>query len=190
MIKLIVLDIDRTLTDGGIAYDGKLKIESFSVKDGLMLKMLPNVGVPVLLLAGRESEAVRRRVAEMSGGLIENTADIESVLERILVQRGLKFTDVAYIGGSLNDFEALRRCGFKACPSDASEKGQALADYISPYPGGHGAVYDVCEKLLQEAGLHEACEKLLQEAGLHEACEKLLQASDADEAYLRMFQAF
>ncbi|MDR0784792.1 MAG: HAD hydrolase family protein [Treponema sp.] len=175
-IKLVVLNVGGTLTDDDIVYGGGLEAESFSVKDGLILKALPRIGIPVLLFTGRESKAARGRAAELGCEIIENTADKESVLERILDGRGLTFADAAYIGDDLNDFVAMKRCGFKACPSDAAAGVKALADYISPYPGGHGAVHDVCEKVLQAAGLHDMYEQLPQAADMHESFLRLFQA--------------
>ncbi|MDR0706940.1 MAG: hypothetical protein LBF60_03555 [Treponema sp.] len=175
-IKLLVLNVDGVLTDGGIAYGGGHKIKSFSVKDSLILKALPHVGISVVLFMGFASEAVRQYAVELSSELIENTADKQSVLERILTERGLTFADVAYIGNDLNNFAVMKRCGFKACPTDVDVKVKMLADYISPYPGGHGAVYDVCEKLPQASDLHDVC-------------EKLLQASAMEESFLRLFNA-
>jgi 3-deoxy-D-manno-octulosonate 8-phosphate phosphatase (KDO 8-P phosphatase) len=151
MIKLLILDIDGTLTDSNIYYgNGGMEIKAFSVKDGLVLKQLPNMGIDVIFLTGRESEAVTRRAEELEAIAIQNIKDKEAKLREILIIHGITTEQTAYIGDDLNDYAAMNICGFKACPSDAAREISNICDYVSPYPGGHGAVRDIIEYLLKQ----------------------------------------
>ena len=64
-------------------------------------------------------------------------------------------SDVGYIGDDINDLAPMKYCGYIVCPADAAAEVKAAADYISPLPGGHGAVRDVIEHILRENGLWE-----------------------------------
>ena len=153
LLKLLVLDVDGTLTDGSITYGaGSLELKTFSVKDGLILKVLPEVGIHVVILTGRECEAVQRRGAELGIEVVQGIADKAAKLRDILAQRGIPCSEVAYIGDDLNDYAAMQLCGFKACPADAAAEICGLCDYVSPYNGGHGAIRDICEYIVKQSG--------------------------------------
>jgi 3-deoxy-D-manno-octulosonate 8-phosphate phosphatase (KDO 8-P phosphatase) len=149
MIKLLVCDVDGTLTDG-LVYLGSngIELKAFSVKDGLALKALPKLGIQVLLLTGRTSEATVRRAAELGVELLDNISDKKSALLKYLAEKSVDSADAAYIGDDINDCDAMKLCGFKACPADAVAGIKAISDYTSPFGGGKGAVRDICDTFL------------------------------------------
>ena len=156
-IVLLVMDIDGTLTDGAIFYgsDGA-EYKVFSAKDGLILKVLPLLGLQALFLTGRSSDAVRERAAELDCGLLDNVQNKSEILRAYLCDNHIDLESVAYIGDDLNDYAAMRLCGFKACPADAVAAIRELCDYVSPYDGGHGAVRDICEHILKQNEKYDA----------------------------------
>jgi 3-deoxy-D-manno-octulosonate 8-phosphate phosphatase (KDO 8-P phosphatase) len=117
MVKLLILDVDGTLTDGSISYSsGGTEIKAFSVKDGAVLKRLPNIGIDVIFLTGRESEAVTRRAAELNAIAIQGITDKEAKLRETLTIRGITAERTAYIGDDLNDCICRRRWTPRAVP--------------------------------------------------------------------------
>ena len=156
MIKLLVLDVDGTLTDGSIIYgsDG-IELKAFASKDGLMLKNLHLLGISIVIITGRESEAVARRAADYGAAAFQGVTDKAGVLREVLAERHIDPDHCAYIGDDLNDYSAMMMCGFRACPADAVAEVRAICDYVSPYKGGHGAVRDVCEYLLRREGRYD-----------------------------------
>jgi len=150
-IKLIVLDVDGTLTDGSIIYSsivGECKV--FSVKDGLILKALTRLDIPVIFLTGSNSTLVEKRGKEL--GVLDVLQGVENkrdVLVSYVSKLGINSKSVAYIGDDLNDYEAMLLCGFKACPSDAVAEIRDICDYVSTYRGGRGAIRDICEYILR-----------------------------------------
>jgi 3-deoxy-D-manno-octulosonate 8-phosphate phosphatase (KDO 8-P phosphatase) len=154
-IKLLIVDVDGTLTDGTFYYgDGNLELKAFNTKDGAILKMLPQLGIDVVMLTGRESEAVTRRAAELGVMAIQKNLDKVSKSRELLDERDVEHEQVAYIGDDLNDYAAMKLCGFRACPADAVEQ-ITICDYVSLYNGGHGAVRDVCEEILRRDGKYD-----------------------------------
>jgi len=150
-IKLIVIDVDGTLTNGGITYDSTgVEYKTFSVKDGYILKTLPTLGINIVFLTGRSSEIVEKRGKELDVQcILQGVNDKKAELTSYLKQHGIDAENVAYIGDDLNDFAAMKMCCFKACPADAVAEIRNLCDYVSPHNGGQGAVRDICEHILK-----------------------------------------
>lgn len=155
--KLLVLDVDGTLTDGGLYLDsagGEAK--KFSVRDGAGLVLARTAGIQVMLLTGRESEPVRRRAAELGlDWCVQNCKDKRAYLACFMADQGLLRADVAYVGDDWNDLAAMGLCGFVACPANAAPEVAARADHVCPQKGGEGAVRGAVEYLLRRAGLFE-----------------------------------
>ena len=156
MIKLLVLDVDGTLTDGSIVYGSNgMEIKAFSSKDGLMLKNLHLLDISIVLITGRESEAVAHRAADIGAAAFQGVLDKAGALKTILLECGVERENCAYIGDDLNDYSAMMMCGFRACPADAVAEVRAVCDYVSPCSGGHGAVRDICEFMLKREGRYD-----------------------------------
>ena len=150
MIKLIVLDVDGTLTDGTIYYDSDgTEMKAFNVKDGAVLKPLPKLGISVIFITGRESDATIKRAAELGINAIQGVSNKEVVLKEYIKKHRFNQKEILYIGDDINDYAAMKFCGFRACPSDAVNEIRNICDYISPLSGGRGAVRDIIEMILR-----------------------------------------
>ena len=156
-IRLLVLDVDGTLTDGGLYLDATgNELKKFSVRDGAGLTLARTAGIKVMILTGRESEAVRRRAAELHLDLcVQNCKSKRAFLAGFLREQGLRREQVAYVGDDWNDLAAMELAGFVACPVDAAELVRRRADYVSGRKGGEGAVRDAVEHLLAARGCLE-----------------------------------
>ena len=153
-IRLLVLDVDGTLTDGGLYLDSTgNETKKFSVRDGAGLTLARAAGMRVMLLTGRESEPVRRRADELHLDLcVQNCKDKAGYLAGFLAEQGLEKSQVADVGDDWNDLAAMDLAGFVACPTDADELVRRRADFVSPRKGGEGAVRDAVVFLLKENG--------------------------------------
>lgn len=154
-IKLVILDVDGTLTDGGVYIDNNgVETKKFNIKDGAGIVLAEQVGVEFMILTGRKSYCVEHRAKELKIKYVfQGIADKLSYLQQFISQYGLNSEDVAYIGDDINDIECMRIVGFKACPADAVEEVQKQCDFISRFNGGQGAVREVCD-LLRDSKNH------------------------------------
>lgn len=156
-IKLWVIDVDGTLTDGGIYYDEHgNEMKKFSTKDAAGFFALHELNIKTMILTGRKCVATERRAKELKVDYIEqDVKDKILYLQNFLNKNQMQFNQVAYIGDDLNDFAVMSRCGFKGCPADSCREIRDIADYISPITGGQGVARDIIEFVLREQRLWE-----------------------------------
>ena len=114
MIRLLVLDVDGTMTDGGVYYDATgNELKKFAIKDGAGLVLARTAGIRVMICTGRECEAVRRRAADLKiTDIYQNVGKKAAFLRDFMAENGYARDDVAYCGDDLNDLAAMALCGF------------------------------------------------------------------------------
>ena len=153
-ITHIVFDIDGTLTDGNISiHDNAIESKCFHVKDGLIIRVLPQLGFTTIMITGRSSELVNIRAKDLLvSAVYQGISDKAELLNSYIEENELNFEQFAYIGDDLNDYSAMKMCLFKACPSDASKEIKDICNYISPKNSSNAAVRDICEHLLCSQG--------------------------------------
>lgn len=158
MIKLLILDVDGTMTDGGVYYDATgNELKKFAIKDGAGIVLARAAGIQVMICTGRACEAVRRRAADLHiEYLYQNVADKATFLRGFLDEHHFSREQAAYCGDDLNDLSAMALCGFVACPADAVDAVRRRADFVCPHRGGEGAVRDAIEEILTREGRYAA----------------------------------
>ncbi len=127
--------------------------KAFHVLDGHGLKLLALAGITPIVITGRDSPAVRRRVADL--GLADahyGVADKLALAEALLQQRGLAWAQVAVIGDDWPDLPLLARAGLACAPPNAHAEARALAHHVTSARGGEGAAREFCDLLLMACG--------------------------------------
>ena len=150
-LRLVVLDVDGTLTDGRLYYgkDGEL-MKAFDVRDGHALRLLVTFGsVRVAVLTGRGKDLVEQRCRELSiDPVVGSSRQKGPALEKMCAELGVRLADTAYMGDDVNDLPALRIAGLSCAPADAAPEVLREATWISKQPAGRGAVRDLCALIL------------------------------------------
>lgn len=166
-IKLIILDVDGTLTDGRIIYDSVgNELKCFDVKDGLAIKVAIESGLCVAVLTGRESPIVARRVKELGIQHLRSGLQMKyPAMMALLRELKISVEQVCYIGDDLNDLQCMLCAGVKMCPHDAAEEIKNICDYVSVAGGGHGAVRECIQQLVPQRTWGEIGGKLYFSAG-------------------------
>lgn len=150
MIKTVFFDVDGTLTDGHIyiGNDGEA-IKAFYAHDAVGVRELVKNGVTPIIITGRESNIIKIRAEEMNiKDIYTNVADKKELLLKIAEERQINLKEAAFVGDDLNDLDAMKECGFVACPENAVKEVKEIADFISNYKGGFGAVREFCDYIL------------------------------------------
>lgn len=145
-IKMLVMDVDGTLTDGKIyiGADGEV-MKAFNVKDGYAISHLKEHGIIPVIITGRESEIVEYRAKELGvSELYQGVKDKLSVLKEVAEKYAFSSEEIAYIGDDLNDIECIRYCGITGCPADSVSEVKNLVKFQCESEGGNGAVRQFC----------------------------------------------
>jgi 3-deoxy-D-manno-octulosonate 8-phosphate phosphatase (KDO 8-P phosphatase) len=154
-IRLLLLDCDGVLTDGGLHYtfDGKRVMEGakvFHIHDGQGLKLAREAGMRLGVISGRVSPALTARARDLQiDHLHQGIDDKLSVYEQIKTDEGLTDAQIAYVGDDLPDLPVMRRVGLAVAVADAVEEVRECAHFVTKKPGGRGAAREVVELLLK-----------------------------------------
>jgi 3-deoxy-D-manno-octulosonate 8-phosphate phosphatase (KDO 8-P phosphatase) len=150
-IKVLVLDVDGVLTDGGIIYNDRgAETKVFNVKDGLGIRLLMESGIRVCIVTGRRSEALLHRCRNLGiSDIFDGVGDKAAVLNEIIEKTGVELEQVAAVGDDLPDLPLMRRVGVAVAVADAVEPVRRAAHMVTEADGGNGAVREVCEAILK-----------------------------------------
>jgi 3-deoxy-D-manno-octulosonate 8-phosphate phosphatase (KDO 8-P phosphatase) len=157
-LKAAIFDVDGVLTDGGlfIGEHGEV-FKAFNTLDGHGLKLLAAGGILPLVVTGRDSASVRRRVADL--GLqhaVYGAHDKGAAADALLARLGLAWSEVAAIGDDWPDLPLLTRAAFACAPPNAHAEVRAVAHHVTAATGGHGAAREFCDLLLMASGRYAA----------------------------------
>lgn len=150
-IRLLVLDVDGVLTDGRlhISANGE-EFKVFHVRDGSGIVALVKAGIEVAILSGRDSAAVQRRADELGIRHVrQGVADKGAALDELLRALGMSAAETACVGDDTPDVPVLSRARLAVAVADAHPAAAAVAHLVTQAKGGHGAVRELCDLLLE-----------------------------------------
>lgn len=153
-IKIIIMDVDGTLTDGTLFVlpDGE-EVKSYNVRDGLGILLAHLVGFKTAIITGKTSRALEKRAEKLRiDELHQGIMDKKPVLEAILAKHGLKNEEAAYIGDDLGDLAVIKSVGLAGAVADAHPEVKKNCHFICEQGGGRGAVREFIEFILEAQG--------------------------------------
>jgi 3-deoxy-D-manno-octulosonate 8-phosphate phosphatase (KDO 8-P phosphatase) len=153
-ISTFVFDVDGVLTDGSLVIlPNGVMARNMNTKDGFALQLAIKKGYNIIIISGGSSPEVEYRLSTL--GITEVYMKAEnklSILQNHLSKKNISATNVLFMGDDIPDIEAMKSVHLATCPSDATQDVLAVAEYVSPYPGGKGCVRDVIEKVMKLQG--------------------------------------
>ena len=149
-IRLLLLDVDGVLTDGGIVIDERgIESKRFDVRDGQGITLLKRAGVEVGFVSGRSSGAVRQRAGDLGvKWVFQGIQNKTEIYQRIKKRTGLKDEHIAYAGDDIVDMPILRAAGLAITVPDGWPGIRPVVDYVTEAEGGRGAVREIAEMIL------------------------------------------
>ncbi len=163
-IRVIGLDVDGVLTDGGV-YLGATRataddpaqpfeLKRFDIQDGLGVQLLRDAGLQIVIITGRVSESVAMRARELGATAVVQDTGARKLpaLKRICDDLGCTLDDVAFLGDDLPDLAVLRRVGLPVAVGNAVAEVRHAAILRLNARGGAGAVREFAEALLSSRG--------------------------------------
>ena len=158
-VRLVVLDVDGVMTDGGIYYGSSpsgetVELKRFEITDGLGVKLLQRAGVRVAIVTGRRSEVVAIRAAELGIDEVHQDPGAQklTIVRGILERTNLDWREVAFLSDDLADIPVLRRVALPVAVDNAVAEVKSIALWCTSRPGGAGAVREFAEALLKARG--------------------------------------
>jgi 3-deoxy-D-manno-octulosonate 8-phosphate phosphatase (KDO 8-P phosphatase) len=153
-MRLALFDVDGVLTDGRITIgEHGETVKAFSTLDGHGMKLLAAAGIEPVVVTGRDSAAVRRRVADLGlAHAVYGVADKLAAAQGLLDALGVGWDETAAIGDDWPDLPLLARAAFACAPANAHAEVRAVVDHVTQAAGGHGAAREFCDLLLMASG--------------------------------------
>jgi 3-deoxy-D-manno-octulosonate 8-phosphate phosphatase (KDO 8-P phosphatase) len=153
-IRWAIFDVDGVLTDGRIYISERgEEFKAFSTLDGHGLKLLALHGITPVVITGRDSPAVRRRVADLGiAHAVYGASDKLAAAAQLMSQLALGWDTLAAMGDDWPDLPLLTRAAFACAPANAHVEVKAVAHHVTEAGGGHGAARECCDLLLMAAG--------------------------------------
>ena len=153
-IRLLSLDVDGVMTDGGLYYteDGT-RIRRFSVRDGQGIKMIQAAGVEVCIISAGQPTGIAARARDLGIRFaFTGVPDKLAKLDVILAELGIGREAVAHIGDDVNDIVVMDAIGLGITVPFAAPETAACADYMTTAEPGVGAVREICDLILKSRG--------------------------------------
>ncbi|HEX8671472.1 MAG TPA: HAD hydrolase family protein [Longimicrobium sp.] len=158
-IRLVILDVDGVMTDGGIYLGAtssgeRVELKRFEIQDGIGTRLLHEGGIRVAIVTGRESRAVAMRAEELMIREVhqDRTASKLRIVTAMLERLGIGWEETAFLGDDLPDLPVMRRVGLPAAVGNAAGDVRAVARWQGTRHGGYGAVREFAEALLVARG--------------------------------------
>ena len=153
-IRVAFFDIDGVMTDGGILYsDEGETLKRFHTLDGLGLKLLQRAGITPVVITGRDSKPLRKRLEALGVAEVHyGTEDKRPAAEKVLASLGLDWSQAAAMGDDWPDLPVLRRCALPVAPPNAHAEVRGIARYVTQAAAGQGAAREFCDLLLVASG--------------------------------------
>ncbi|MES2522171.1 MAG: HAD hydrolase family protein [Gemmatimonadota bacterium] len=161
-IRIVGLDVDGVLTDGGIYLGAsstddtlsRFEFKRYDIQDGLGLHMLRAAGIHVVIITGRVSESVAMRAKELGVSHVVQDPHARKLpaMRRVAAELECSLDDVAFLGDDLPDLSVMRRVGLPVAVGNAVPEVRRIAGLQLRERGGHGAVREFTEALLEARG--------------------------------------
>jgi len=150
-IRAFVFDFDGVMTDGSVwVYADRETVRCGNIKDGFAIQYAVKRGYTIAVISGATSASIDNRM-QMLGvtQVYTGCGNKAETFDKFLRTNNLQPEEVLCMGDDIPDLPILQRAGVATCPADAAIEVKEMADYISPWGGGHGCVRDVIEQVLR-----------------------------------------
>jgi len=153
-IQFLAFDVDGVMTRGDITMDGlDNEWKSFHVRDGIIIKSLPDLGISTGIITGRTSSVVNRRARDLGiQHVLQGSKCKEEGLNLLVKTTNLPRESFCYMGDDIPDVNAIRQSGLGAAPADGCPEARLAADFVSRSNGGMTALRELAEWILKVQG--------------------------------------
>ncbi len=149
-VKLLALDFDGVLTDNRVWVNGDgVEWIAANRSDGMGIGMVKAHGLEVVVISRETDPVVAARCRKLGIACHQGITAKEPILTQLVNERGLDWSQVIYVGNDSNDLGCMALAGFSAAPADSHASALAAADLVLSLNGGHGAVRELCDMIIE-----------------------------------------
>ena len=149
-IKVFIFDFDGVLTNNLVHLDSQgNEWVSCNRSDGLAFDALRKLNQTVYILSSEKNNVVTARAKKLQIPVIQGIENKSEAIKELAARENFNLDKVLYLGNDLNDYHAMKLCGFTACPSDSHKKIISISDFVLKEPGGNGVVRELLENELE-----------------------------------------
>jgi len=148
-IDAFIFDFDGVLTNNLVYLtDSGQELVACSRGDGLAFDVLRKLRKPAFILSTEKSSVVAMRAEKLKIPVIQGVSDKEFAIKDLAREKNYHLKNILYVGNDLNDYLAMKICGYSACPNDSHPKIKEVSQYILKTKGGNGVVRELLEQVL------------------------------------------
>ena len=149
-VRLLSLDVDGILTDGGLYFaDNGLTLRKFNVKDGQGIKHVLEAGIAIAVISAGTQDSIRRRMESLGiPHIFTGVPDKLGTLRSLCGQLGIDLAEVVHMGDDVNDVAVMEAVGCPITVPDAVDEVLECALHVTSRMGGAGAVREICDLLV------------------------------------------
>jgi 3-deoxy-D-manno-octulosonate 8-phosphate phosphatase (KDO 8-P phosphatase) len=153
-IRVAMFDVDGVLTDGCIIFTNQGdELKNFYVRDGYGLVEVARKGIELVVMTGRSSALVERRAQDIGfHHIFQGVLDKKKKFEEFCKTNSVAPDEVLFMGDDIPDLAVMKEVGVAVCPENAVREVKKIATFVTQHAGGHGAVREVTDLLLEAKG--------------------------------------
>ena len=152
-VKIFLTDVDGVLTNATVFMNGSNEYKQFNVQDGMGLRLLQHIGIPVGWVSNRKSDATTARAKELKVDYLwQKSKPKVAAVDSILKKAKLDWKDACFMSDDINDLAVLDRVGMPIAVANARREIKKITKYTTIKEGGQGAVREVCDKIITAYG--------------------------------------
>ena len=150
-IRLLCLDVDGVMTDGGIYYcDDGIIARKYNIQDGFGIKRILNLGYEVAIITMSKEKNIEMRVKALGiQHYFYNVNDKLNVVNKLAIKLGVSMSEIAFLGDDLNDLDVMKKVGLPISVFNAVKQVQETAFFSTTMSGGEGAIRQVCDLMIK-----------------------------------------
>ena len=146
-IDVLIFDFDGVLTDNKVHLDGNgNEWVTCNRSDGLAFEILRKLKKLIFIISTEKNKVVAARAKKLKIPALYGVENKAKELQNLSIKKKFKLSRTLYVGNDLNDYEALKLCGYSACPSDSHKKIKQIVTFLLDTKGGSG----ICRELIED----------------------------------------
>jgi len=147
-IELFIFDFDGVMTNNNVYIDAKgNELVQCNRSDGLAFDALRKLNKKSYIISTETNAVVDARAKKLKIEALTGVSDKEKVIKNIAILKNFDLNKIFYVGNDLNDYLAIKLCGYTACPSNSHSLICKNVNYVLKKKGGEGVVLEILEDI-------------------------------------------